>query len=172
MSYKKLSVILFLVAVVVAVALLLRQNFNTEGVTSPNDSVAVVDADTLHITHGAVYYDNQAPHADPMIVGKWHLTDKPLCYKAYYDDYDGNGYFWGKEWDESEDVMEDDLDYHGNGWFRWKKQGKELQEYAVMEIKSGTPIPKFYIVKYRADSTMILTDKNFPKIVRGYVRLK
>ena len=44
------------------------------------------------------------------------------------DQSDETGYFWGCEWTESEDVHEEDLVFHGNGWFKYsfKSALKEL----------------------------------------------
>ena len=67
--------------------------------------------------------------ADPLMVGRWESAIKPKWFKIYYDDpCDEPGYFWGKEWDETDDVFEEDLIYHGNGWFKWRKQRKILTE--------------------------------------------
>lgn len=67
--------------------------------------------------------------ANPLLVGKWSVEHHPESFKAYYDDpCDQQGYFWGKEWNEEENVYEEDLLYHGNGWFQWCKQGNQLLE--------------------------------------------
>ena len=65
--------------------------------------------------------------ANPMLVGLWQEVDNPSHYRAYYEDpCDEEGYFWGKEWNEEEDVYEEDLCYHGNGWFKWCKAQTRL----------------------------------------------
>ena len=88
-------------------------------------------------------YEEDIPMADPLIVGKWSNSDNPKWYKVYYDDYDDDGFFWGKEWNEADDVQEYDLQYHGNGWFRWKKTDKQLLELHTMDIQD-VPIPKVW----------------------------
>ena len=105
-------------------------------------------------TNDSYYYDNGAPQADPNIVGMWRNADNPKWFKVYYDDYDGDGFFWGKEWDEADDVFEEDLYYHGNGWFRWRKEGKNLKELHTMEI-SEVPIPKIWRLKTKPDSLLL-----------------
>ena len=67
--------------------------------------------------------------ANPLLVRKWFVAQHPTSYKVYYDDpCDESGYFWGKEWNEEENILEEDLDYHGNGWFQWCIKGKQLIE--------------------------------------------
>ena len=102
------------------------------------------------------------PSADPLIVGKWSNTENPKWYKVYYDDYDEDGFFWGKEWDESEDVQEEDLNYHGNGWYRWKKDGKQLLELHTMDVRD-VPISKVWLYQTECrdkqhSETLVLAD--------------
>lgn len=106
-----------------------------------------------HPTHGAIYFTDGTPQADSLLIGKWQNSDNPQWYKVYYDDYDEEeGLFWGKEWDESEDVFEEDMNYHGNGWFRWEKKGNSIREFATMDA-CDVPIAKLYTVLFSsADS--------------------
>ena len=149
-------------------------------------------------TNTNIKFDDGTPPADSAIVGKWHSTDKPGWYKVYLDDYDDDGYYWGKEWDESEDVYETDLTYHGNGWFRWRRDGKQLTEIHLMSIKSEVPITKtwnvstypptdrkqrhkFFRGRKQKDSnqidftqvtdSLILTEPDFAKRVRRFARV-
>ena len=39
-------------------------------------------------TDGTGFAIEEIPHADPMIVGKWHNSANPQWYKVYYDDFD------------------------------------------------------------------------------------
>ena len=107
-------------------------------------------------TNDVYYYDDGSPAADPAIVGTWQNAENPKWFKVYYDDYDGDGYYWGKEWDESDDVFEEDLNYHGNGWFRWRKEGKNLREEHQMEIGSAI-VPKTWRVKTKSDSLLLFS---------------
>lgn len=132
-------------------------------------------------------FDEDAPKADPTIVGKWQNTDNPQWYKVFYDDYDDEGYFWGKEWNEYESVYEEDLAYHGNGWFRWRKDGDQLVEMHTMDIHD-IPIPKIWVVKYiparafmskllrreltNSSDMLVLTDFEFDKQCYRFMRVQ
>lgn len=108
-----------------------------------------------HSTNANYSFEDGFPSADPAMVGKWQNVDNPQWYKVYYDDYDDDGFFWGKEWSEDEDVFEEDLPYHGNGWYRWRKNGKALEERHVMSIRD-VPIKKQWRVKAMPDSLVLL----------------
>lgn len=128
-----------LIAAAVAVLLLIIPNSRQQSGPSTND---------------VYYYDNGTPVADPDIVGTWRNADNPQWYKVYYDDYEGDGYFWGKMWDEAEDVYEEDLTYHGNGWFLWRKEGKELKELHQMDLGNAS-VPKIWRLKTKPDSLLL-----------------
>ncbi len=56
------------------------------------------------------------------LIGRWQSgTD----YIVFYDEDAGDGLSWGKEWNSDDklesDLDDPDMDYHGNGWFKWKK---------------------------------------------------
>ena len=107
-----------------------------------------------HTTNSVIYFEDETPSADPLMVGRWTCVDKDQWHKVYYDDYDDEQRcFWGKEWDESEDVMEEDLSWHGNGWFRWEKRKDTLVEYHTMDMRD-VPISHRYIIRLN-DSTDI-----------------
>ena len=110
-------------------------------------------------TNNDGYAIEEIPHADSLIVGKWQNSNNPQWYKVYYDDYDEDErLFWGKEWDESEDVYEEDLNYHGNGWFRWERRGGELLEYSTMDA-CDVPIAKIYKVLRNDGAEMCVFEK-------------
>lgn len=94
-------------------------------------------------------YQDETPIADSALVGKWQNQDNPQWFKSYYDDYDGDGFFWGKEWNEAENVYEEDLNYHGNGWFRWRIDKDQLLEMHTMDAQD-TPIPKRWRVRLQS----------------------
>jgi len=91
----------------------------------------------------------EVPSADTLMVGKWQNAENPKWYKVYCDDPDDDdeGYFWGKEWDESDEVFEEDLMYHGNGWFRWRKEKNQLTELHTMDAQD-VPIAKIWKVQH------------------------
>ena len=97
--------------------------------------------------------------ADTMMVGKWTSDNNPKWYKVYYDDYAGDDFFWGKEWNEAEDVLEEDLRFHGNGWFKWRKKGNELLEVAMQDQGVGE-VPHEYLVQDNTDSLLTVAEKS------------
>ena len=133
---KAIWVVLLLVAVAAAGAVtwfVLRDEQPAQEQPEQDEVETGVTTSDGFSTDAVIIMEDEMPEADPMIVGKWQSSDNPQWYKVYYDDYDEDEQlFWGKEWDESEDVLEEDLKYHGNGWFRWEKKGKELCEYSTL----------------------------------------
>lgn len=116
-------------------------------------------------TNEVYYYEDGTPKADPAIVGTWQNAANPQWFKVYYDDYDCDGYWWGKEWSEDEDVMEEDLPFHGNGWFRWRKEGKQIRELYMMDI-SGAVVPKAWLYKVKKDSLLLYPENAKNRIDR------
>lgn len=121
----------------------------------------------IQSTDSVGFAEEEIPHADPLIVGKWQNTANPHWFKVYYDDFDEDErLFWGKEWDENEDVQEEDLIYHGNGWFRWRKNGNQLQEFHTMDAQD-VPIPKQYtLVHSEFDSLVYRENKHNKNVFR------
>ena len=127
---------------------------------------------TILSTDGAGYAEEEIPHADPLIVGKWQNTSNRGWYKVYYDDYDEDEkLFWGKEWDENEDVKEEDLRYHGNGWFRWEKKGNTLREYATMDARD-VPIHRLYKIKTTTHDSLVYNDPDYKKKYYRFARVE
>lgn len=59
---------------------------------------------------------------------------------------DETSYLYGREWDEAEDVLEEDLLPYGNGWFKYKFESNgKLTEIHLMD-NGGAEIPKVYVV--------------------------
>ena len=162
---KKLNISLAVVALIVLVASAVAGYEYSQ-----NLEEGIIFSDGHH-TNNMMIYESGEPKADEMMVGVWQCVEKPQWYKAYYDDYDQKGYFWGKEWDEAEDIMEEDLTYHGNGWFRWNKTGKELIELSTMEIVD-VGIKKEYIIKQKDRSTFSLTEKYYKEKVFNFRRVE
>ena len=78
---------------------------------------------------------------------------------------DETGYLYGREWDEAEDVFEEDLQPHGNGWFKYKFEivdGK-LTEIHLMD-NGGAEIPKIYVVSKLTDTELNYYEKEYPAI--------
>ena len=124
-----------------------------------------------HPTDNVEYFEDQLPHADSLIVGKWQNTANPQWYKIYLDDFDEEArLFWGKEWDESEQVYEEDLNYHGNGWFRWEKVGNKIREYAGMDIMDAY-IPKVYHIRLSNSDSLVYYEKEYKKCIFRFARV-
>ncbi len=73
---------------------------------------------------------------------------------------DEAGYLYGREWDEAEEVYEEDLTPHGNGWFKYKFETKgDLHEIHLMD-NGGAEIPKEYIVTELTSTTLKYHEKD------------
>lgn len=68
------------------------------------------------------------------LLGRWQSGQE---YIVFYDDNAGDGYAWGKEWNEADGTQESDLVYHGNGWFRWKKGNDYIRTANATDISSA-----------------------------------
>ena len=90
--------------------------------------------------------------------GTWSEETNPLCYWVYSLTKDDSGdYYWGKTWDEAEDVHESDLEFHGNGWFKWSITDNNLVQLHMMNISTAT-VPKTYTVTSCNSTTLVLKD--------------
>ena len=126
--------------------------------------------DRIYSTNSGGYAEEEMLHADSLIVGKWQCAENPQWYKVYYDDYDEEqNLFWGKEWDESEDVQEEDLKYHGNGWFRWNKTGNTLHEYATMDARD-VPIHRAYKIRLSTHDSLVYSEPDHKRFVFRFAR--
>ena len=124
-----------------------------------------------HPTDGPGVAVMEVPQADPLIVGKWQNTANPKWYKMYFDDFDEDEkLFWGKEWNEAEDVTEEDLKYHGNGWFRWEKKGDVLREYATMDVRD-VPIHKAYSILLSTSDSLVYNELDYKKNIYRFSRV-
>ena len=122
-----------------------------------------------HPTDGA-FYECDIPSADPLIVGRWINTANPQWHKAYYDDYDEETeMFWGKEWNEADDVQEEDLRYHGNGWFRGNKKGKELREFSTMDVKDMS-IARIYILQRSSSDSLVYHERDYKRDIFRFAK--
>lgn len=107
--------------------------------------------------------------ANPLLVGLWVDDTNPQHYKWYLDDPcdEEEGLFWGKEWDESQNIFEDDLAYHGNGWFKWSKTKKEMMEIYMSDQEMM--VPAQYTIDKLNDSIYIY--KKTPNRVFSFHRI-
>lgn len=70
------------------------------------------------------------------------------------------GYCWGKLWNGTDDITEADvdLDWHGNGWFKWILDTKKLTEIHMMSISTAA-IPEVYSVNTLNETTLVITNQ-------------
>jgi hypothetical protein len=95
---------------------------------------------------------------NPLIIGHWQCVDRPTWHRVYTEEYSGNGYYWGKEWDEAEDVTEEDLVDYGNGWYEWKMDGADVLELATSDM-SESRVPFIYTIKKLSDGDLIYIEQ-------------
>ena len=103
--------------------------------------------------------------------GKW-CKDGAQDYRRFATDKASReGYYWGWEWDEGEDVQESDRTSHpqGNGWFMYTIQGDQLLEIEKTEY-GWVDIPKVYIISELSDTKLIYYPKDYPKDKRYYTK--
>ena len=92
--------------------------------------------------------------------GTWTEDTNPQCFWVYSLSKDDSGeYYWGKTWDEAEDVYESDVDadFHGNGWFKWSINNNNLVQLHMMNISEASPA-KTYTVTSCTSTTLELKD--------------
>jgi hypothetical protein len=150
---KKQTIILFIclamVCAAIGAALWLRADREQPEEQSTEQEVGEQaqenELENEHGTNSIIYFEGDVPPADPLMVGRWTSMANASWHKVYYDDDDGEGHYWGKEWDEADDVLEEDLSYHGNGWFRWVKSNDTLYEFSTMDFRD-VPIAHIYYI--------------------------
>lgn len=110
-----------------------------------------------------IYEEQQGVNS--LLVGLWSEDSNPKHFKAYYDDAcDESGYFWGKEWDEKDGVYEEDLEYHGNGWFKWSITDKEIVEIYVTDLNTMV-VPIEYTIDQLNDSVYVHNEFKVAKTI-------
>lgn len=137
------------------------QTEQPQGVSETPEATPAGEEETEneHTTNVIGFFEGEMPPADPLMVGRWKSLENAGWHKVYYDDDDGEGHYWGKEWDESEDVLEEDLGYHGNGWFRWTKSNDTLVEYSTMDFRD-VPIAHIYLITTFDSVNIAMSESN------------
>ena len=105
---------------------------------------------------------------NPLLLGHWTCLERPTWHRVYTDEYSGNGYYWGKEWDEAEDVTEEDLVDYGNGWFEWKQDENDILELATTDM-SDARVPFIYTIRKLTDKDLIYIEQR-SQAKRTFVR--
>lgn len=104
------------------------------------------------------------------VVGRWQNMDNKGWYCVFYDEIDEEGMCWGKEWDESENVLEEDLPFHRNGWFRWRIKDGVLHKFAVMNM-SNAIIYKSYKVVNMKNNMLVIQEELHDSSKYSFVRV-
>ena len=97
--------------------------------------------DNTEPTHGLVMFEEI--ELDTLMLGRWQHTVDTGWYRVYTTEPAGEDYYWGREWNTTEDIFEEDLQPYGNGWFKWKKEGNELLEVHMTDNR-GAAVPREY----------------------------
>ena len=86
------------------------------------------------------------------LLGLWSKGDAtgldsvPVEFVRFTAEQDETGeYKYGRQWNESEDIYEEDLKPYGNGWFKYKLVKSDLTEIHLMD-NDGAVIFKEYVV--------------------------
>lgn len=102
------------------------------------------------------------------LLGLWQ-EEGAEAYVRFTSEQDETGeYKYGREWDESEDVYEEDLQQYGNGWFKYKLVKSDLTEIHLMD-NGGADIPKVYVVVKLTDAELEYRDEY--KITHRFVKV-
>lgn len=104
------------------------------------------------------------------VVGRWQNIDNKGWYCVFYEEVDEEGMCWGKEWDESENVLEEDLPFHRNGWFRWRIKDGVLHKFAVMNMSSAI-IYKSYKVINMKNSMLVIQEELHDSNKYSFIRV-
>lgn len=117
----------------------------------------MVELDEEQHTHGVVFFMDM--DIDTLMLGKWQHQTDTTWYRVYTSEPAGEDFYWGREWNESEDIFEEDLMPYGNGWFKWKKTDKEVIEWHMTDNSSAT-IPFEYKILDLDNMEMRYREKN------------
>ena len=98
------------------------------------------------------------------LLGLWSKGDAtgldsvPVEFVRFTAEQDETGeYKYGRQWNESEDIYEEDLVPYGNGWFKYKLVKSDLTEIHLMD-NGGTEVPKVYVVTKLTDTELQYKD--------------
>ena len=111
---------------------------------------------------------NEPSFVEADLLGLWQ-EEGAEAYVCFTSEQDETGeYKYGREWDESEDVYEEDLQQYGNGWFKYKLVKSDLTEIHLMD-NGGADIPKVYVVVKLTDAELEYRDEY--KITHRFVKV-
>ena len=118
--------------------------------------------------------NNDPQYKQSDLYGLWEENKTQHYVRFTEEKSDEEGFLYGREWDEAEDVMEEDLLPYGNGWFKYElKTSGTLTEIHLMD-NGGAEIPKVYVVSKLTSSELSYYEKdrtsnkfNFTKVVEA-----
>lgn len=93
--------------------------------------------------------------------GEWIEDGTEHHVRFTQEQADEANYFWGCEWGV-DDVREEDLVYHGNGWFKYNLNEKNLLEIHKMDY-GWADIPKEYVLVLLSSTKMTYYPKDYKK---------
>ena len=104
--------------------------------------------------------------------GLWQENNTQHYVRFTTEQSDEAGYLYGREWDEGEDVFEQDLVPHGNGWFKYlfETDNQKLTEIHLMD-NGGAEIPKIYVVTKLNSTTLEYYEKDHKAITYRYQKM-
>ena len=79
------------------------------------------------------------------LLGLWQENGQEAFVRFTAEQDETGEYKYGRQWNESEDIYEEDLKPYGNGWFKYKLVKSELTEIHLTDNGSAD-IPKVYVV--------------------------
>ncbi len=103
--------------------------------------------------------------------GLWQENNTEHFVRFTTEQSDEAGYLYGREWDEAEDIHEEDLLPHGNGWFKYLfETNGNLTEIHLMD-NGGAEIPKVYIVSKLTSTTLEYYEKDHKSISFSFQKM-
>ena len=110
------------------------------------------------------------------LLGKWIKDDAtgldsvPVEFVRFTDELDPTReYKYGRQWNVSEDIYEEDLVPYGNGWFKYKLVKSDLTEIHLMD-NGGADVPKIYTVLQLTDD--VLKYKDNRGVITTFVKVE
>ena len=110
------------------------------------------------------------------LLGRWIKDDAtgldsvPVEFVRFTDELDPTReYKYGRQWNVSEDIYEEDLKPYGNGWFKYKLVNSKLTEIHLMD-NGGADVPKIYTVLQLTDD--VLKYKDNRGVITTFVKVE
>lgn len=104
------------------------------------------------------------------LLGLWQEDGTNKFVRFTTEKNDTGEYLYGRQWNESDGVVESDLTPYGNGWFEWKLVNNRLTKICLID-GGGANIPNVYIMNRLTETRLLYNDEyrkhhSFSKIVK------